>query len=251
MVMQVDKFSFFAVEKEGPIAVVRFNRPENGNRWALADEWEVTQVIHDLAADDDVKVVLLTGSGDTFCGGAHHGDDPFDPAGYYDRSIEVFGTWMDFDKPIVVALNGPASGSGLSLMMLCDIVVAERHLTFGDPHVRIGVVSATGPFEWPLAVGLMRAKRWLLTGDELDAEEAERIGLVSEVVDTGKSFERAMEYAAQLASYPAPAVTGTKRVLQQWLRTNFNPVFQQGLALEFLRFPTALLNYGKGTSNGH
>lgn len=246
--MAVDTYSFLKIDKQGPVAVVRFNRPENGNRWALSDEWEMSQVLVDLAADDEVRVVVLTGSGDTFCGGAHHGDDPFDPAGYYDRSLEIFGAWMNFDKPIVVALNGTASGSGLSLMMLCDVVVAERHLTFGDPHVRVGVVSATGPFLWPPAIGLMRAKRWLLTGDTLDAVEAERIGLVSELVDTGDSFDRAMTLASEIASYPAGAVQGTKRVLNQWLRSNFVPVFQQGLALEFLRFPVAALNYG---TNGH
>lgn len=250
MGIQTDKYSFFKIDAPADgVAVVRFNRPDNGNRWALADEWEITAVIDELAADDDVRAVVLTGSGDTFCGGAHHGDDPFDAAGYYDRSREVFGTWMNFDKPIVVALNGTAAGSGLSLMMLCDIVVAERHLTFGDPHVKIGVVSATGPFEWPPSIGLMRAKKWLLTGDSFDAVEAERIGLVSEVVDTGRSFDRAMELARQLASYPAPAVQGTKRTLQQWLRGAFNPVFEQGLALEFLRFPVAVLGYGQGNGS--
>lgn len=248
MTMQTERaYSYLKIEKaDGGVAVVTFNRPEDGNRWALADEWEVTQFLHDLAADDEVRAVVLTGSGGTFCGGAHHNDDPFDPFGYYDRSREVFGAWLDFPKPIVVALNGPATGSGLSFMTLCDIVIAERHVTFSDPHVRVGVVTATGPYMWPLSVGLLRAKRWLLTGDTLDAEEAERIGLVSEVVETDSSFDRAMALARQVASYSPTAVQGSKRVLTQWMRQAFTPVFEQGLALEFLTFPAAAMGYGAG-----
>ena len=239
-------YSFLKVERDNGIGRVTFNRPENGNRWALSEEWELTQVIDDLRSDDDVRVMLLTGSGDTFCGGAHHGDDPFNPADYFDRSLDVFGAWMNFDKPIVVALNGPATGSGLSLMALSDIVVCERQLTFSDPHVNIGVVSATGAFFWPLSVGLSNAKRYLLTGDAMSAEEALRIGLVHELVDQGGAVERGLGFARHIASLPPQGVQGTKRVLNQWLRSNFAPVFQQGLALEFLRFPTAVLNYGQG-----
>lgn len=254
MAIQVEKYSFLKIEKQGPVAVVRFNRPENLNRWKESEEWEMIEVLRDLEADDDVHVVLLTGSGDTFCNGAYHNDSTFEPGRFYERSIDVFGAWMEFDKPVVVALNGTVAGSGLSLMMLCDIVVAEQHQTFGDPHVCIGVVSATGPFEWPLAIGLMRAKRYLLTGESMDAAEAERIGLVTEVVETGGSFDRAMEFAQKIAAFPSPGVRGTKRVLQQWLRSNFNSVFLQGLALEFLRFPTDALAFAAGnnkSSNGH
>lgn len=239
-------YSFLKVERAGGIGHVTFNRPENGNRWALSEEWELTHVIHDLRADDEVRVMFLTGSGDTFCGGAHHGDDPFDPAGYFDRSLDVFSTWMNFDKPIVVGLNGPATGSGLSFMTLCDVVVCERQLTFSDPHVMLGIVSATGSFFWPLSVGLSRARRYLLTGDSMDAEEAQRIGLVHELVDKGDAVTRGLEIARHIASLPPGGVQGTKRVLNQWLRSNFAPVFQQGLALEFLRFPTAAMQFGQG-----
>lgn len=236
-------YSFLSVEREAGVGRVTFNRPT----WALSEEWELTAVIDDLRADDDVRVMYLTGTGDTFCGGAHHGDDPFNPADYFDRSLDVFGAWMNFEKPIVVGLNGPATGSGLSLMTLSDIVVCPRHLSFADPHVRIGVVSATGSFFWPLSVGLSRARRYLLTGDAMDAEEAQRIGLVHELVDDVADVEkRGMEIAQHIASLPPQGVQGTKRALTQWLRSNWAPVFEQGLALEFLRFPAATLNYGQG-----
>ena len=235
--MKPDEYSFLDVKIEAGVATVRFNSPDNGNKWARAQEWEIVQLPGDLAADDEVRAVVLTGSGDTFSGGAHHSDDPFDAFDYYDRSVKIFSSYVDLDKPMVAAVNGPASGSGLTLAMFCDIVVAERHVEFRDAHVLGGVVSATGPFEWPLSVGLLRAKRYLLTGDSMSAEEAERIGLVSEVVDTGKSLARAEELAAHMASLRPESLQATKRSLNQWMRMNFGPVFQHALALEFLTFP--------------
>jgi enoyl-CoA hydratase len=151
---------------------------------------------------------------------------------------------MNLDKPLVIAINGTASGSGLTLAMFGDIVIAERHVRFSDPHVLGGVVSATGPFLWPPNIGLLRAKRYLLTGDSFSPEEALEFGLISEIVDTGKSMERARQLAVQMASLRPSAVQGTKRALNQWLRMAFDPVFKHALSLEFMRFPADLLNYG-------
>jgi len=96
------------------------------------------------------------------------------------------------DKPIVSAVNGEIGGAGLTLALLTDVVVIERQITIKDAHVLVGSASSSGPFIWPRSIGLMRAKRYILTGEVITADEAERIGLVSEVVDTGKSVERAM-----------------------------------------------------------
>jgi enoyl-CoA hydratase len=240
-----DGYSFLKVDFDDGVAVVRFNRPENGNRWARSDEWELGQMLADVRSDE-VKAIVLTGSGDTFCGGAHHSDDPFDPFDYYNRSIELFGSVVNLDTPLVVAINGAASGSGLTLAMFGDIVIAEEHVQFRDAHVAGGVVTATGSFLWPPSIGLLRAKRYLLTGDAFSAHDAERWGLVTEVVPQGASFDRALEFARRFASMPANGVRGTKRALNTWLRVAFGPVFQHALSLEFMAFPTELLDYGHG-----
>jgi enoyl-CoA hydratase len=231
--MRTEGYSFINVEQSDGVAFVTFNR----NTWARAEEWELFQVFDDLQADDDVRAVLLTGTGDSFCGGNHHSDDPFDAYDYYDRSCRLFGSVMDLDKPLVVAINGPATGSGLTLAMFGDIVYAERHVTFRDAHVLGGVVSATGPFLWPPSIGLLKAKRYLLTGDEFSAEEAQAMGLVTEVVETGTSRRHGTDMATRLAAIRPAAVQGTKRALNQWLRVAFGPVFQTALSLEFMRFP--------------
>jgi enoyl-CoA hydratase len=243
--MKTDGYSFLDVGFDDGIAVVTFNRPENGNKWARADEWELAQMLADVRSDE-VKAIVLTGSGDTFCGGAHHSDDPFDPFDYYNRSIELFGSVLDLDTPLIIALNGTASGSGLTLAMFGDIVIAEEHIEFRDAHVVGGVVTATGSFLWPPSIGLLRAKRYLMTGDAFSADDAERWGLVTEVVPRGTSKERAMVFARRFAAMDPTGVRGTKRALNQWLRTAFVPVFQHGLSLEFMAFPVERLNYGQG-----
>ncbi len=250
--MKVETYDFFKVDLRDGYVVATFNRPDVRNMWARSEEDEIPRLITEVSEDPEVKALVLTGSGDYFSGGAHHSDDPFDAFDYYDRSRAIFGAFVDLDKPIIIALNGNASGSGLTFAMLGDIVLAERHVEFRDAHVVGGVVSATGPFLWPPSIGLLRAKRYLLTGDTFSADEAERFGLVSEVVDTGTSLQRAEEMAARIASLPPNGVQGTKRSLNRWLKSNFEPIFEHALSLEFMRFPAAERNYGAGVlpSNG-
>ncbi|MCU1500867.1 MAG: enoyl-CoA hydratase/isomerase [Ilumatobacteraceae bacterium] len=231
--MRTENRTFLSIDVVDEIATVTFLKPT----WAFAEEWEVDELFEDLRTDTSVKVVVMTGTGDAFCGGAHHSDDPFDAYGYYERSIRLFGGIIEIDKPMVMAVNGKIGGSGLTFAMFGDIVFAERHVMFRDAHVLGGVVSATGPFQWPPSIGLMRAKRYLLTGDEFTADEAKEMGLVSEVVDTGTSLEHASAMAKRLAEIRPAAVQGTKRALNQWLRRAFQDVMATGLSYEFMRFP--------------
>jgi enoyl-CoA hydratase/carnithine racemase len=239
-------YDFFKVEIADGYAVAAFNRPDVRNMWARSEEHEIPQLIDEVAAAETLRVLILTGVGEHFSGGAHHSDDPFDAFDYYDRSRQIFGAFVNLDKPLIIALNGPASGSGLTFAMLGDIVIAERQVEFRDAHVVGGVVSATGPFLWPPSIGLLRAKRYLITGDTFSADEAERFGLVSEVVDQGMALKRAREMAAHIASLPPAGVQGTKRALNRWLKADFEPIFEHALSLEFMRFPAAERNYGAG-----
>lgn len=238
--MKPDTYEFFKIEERDGYVVATFNRPAFDNTWVRAEDHELVQLTRDVADDPDVRVLVLTGAGDAFSGGLRLGSNPFpeyDPLDRYDRCVKLFHAFTDLVEPIVIALNGPAAGTGLTLAMYGDIVIAERHVKFTDAHVAIDTVSATGAFLWPPSIGLLRAKRYLLTGDTFTADEAERIGLVSEVVDKGTSLERAETYAARLASLPPNGVRGTKRALNRWLQTNFSTILEHGLSLEFMRFP--------------
>ena len=121
------------------------------------------------------------------------------------------------------------------MIVLCasDFIVAEEHAAIRDIHVALGTPSSSGPLFWPPSVGLMKARRYILTGDWISAQEAERIGLVTDVVAKGTSLQRSLEYANQLNALPQSAVAGSKRSLNQWLRVAFPGIFDAALAIQF------------------
>jgi enoyl-CoA hydratase/carnithine racemase len=229
--MTAPGYRFLRVQQRGAIVFAEMSHP-NYNR-DERDDWR--QLLDNVAADDEARVLVIHGWGNPPI------DRPkvfenFAPFEYYSRAArEPVPMMLDFPKPIVTALDG--SPDVLTIPLSTDIVVAERHVILDDHHVPLDVVSATQPLLWPLSSGLMKAKKYILTGEKLSAEEAERIGLITEVVDTGESLRRATEIAERLASLRPEAVQATKRLLNQWLKTAMTPVFEHGLALEFMLFP--------------
>ena len=147
---------------------------------------------------------------------------------------------LEQPKPVVTALDGDVLGARLTSVLLSDIVIVERHVRIRDMHVNGSLVPATGAMLWPPSTGLMRAKRWLLTGDWIGAQEAERIGLVTEVVDTGDSLERATQYATHLAALRPEILALAKRAINRWLLNSVDAVFAPALAAEM-----SLLPYGE------
>jgi enoyl-CoA hydratase len=144
----------------------------------------------------------------------------------------------DSHIPVITALQGDAVGLGATLMMGTDAVVAARTARISDPHVVIGLAAGDGGcVGWPLHVGLLRAKRYLLTGDRLTAEDAHRMGLVTDLVETAAEvMPAARALAARIAALPPLAVQATKRALNQVFRNRFEQVFEQGLAYEMDTF---------------
>ena len=231
--MDPSSYSFLSIEIEGGVATATMTHPDYDHH--EREEWP--RLIADVAADEDVRVLVLTGWGKPARGRAPGAFEDFDAFTYYDRAVRApIRAFLDLDKPVVMALDG--NPGVLTIPLSGDIVIAERHLTFSDNHVLIGTASATQPFLWPLSTGLMRAKRYILTGDPFSAEEAEHMGLITEVVDQGGALVRAMEYATKLAALRPATLQATKRNLNQWLRMGLTPVLDHGLALEFMLFPT-------------
>src|SRR5262249_1676936 len=158
-----------------------------------------------LARDERVNAIVLRGAGDAFCAGPTpefierlRANDPAFVAHLMRDVRAIVQGHVDLEKPVVTALNGPASGGALAFALL-----AERHVALSDPHVPAGVAAGDGGvLIWPLALGLLRAKRFLYTGDPLGAEEAQALGLVTEVVERGASVERALHWARRLADAP-------------------------------------------------
>jgi enoyl-CoA hydratase len=202
---------------------------------------EIVQLANEITGDKDVRSVLISGWSIPRDGESEQTVEPTIEARLLRREEEaraMMRAWFALDKPVVAAVD--ADSNTPTFILMADIVVAERHVHFWDFHVPNGIASATQPFLWPGSSGLAKARRYILTGDKLSANEAERIGLIAEVVDTGKSLERGMEYAVKLASYRPETLQLTKRALNQWQQPALTPIFEHALAMEFLTMPESV-----------
>jgi enoyl-CoA hydratase len=232
-------YTFMKFEVVDHVAYMTFDSPGTGNNYSKEQEQELHHALALIQDEDDIHVAVVTGEGEVFGGGSSRRGDLFVASDYYERALALFDRWSRLDKPVVVALNGPAL---LTLPLLSDIVIAEEQVELRDPHVLGGVPTATGSFLWPMSTGLAKARRYLLTGDAISAAEAERIGLISEVVPQGESKNRAREIATGLAALDPTGVQITKRALNEWVRVSWGPIFKNALGLEFVHFPADAYN---------
>jgi len=237
------RYTRLQVSRDRRIATVTLNRPDSLNAVDGTMHRELSTVFDELAEDAEVSVIVLTGSGRAFCAG---GDldwmrgtldkrPPFLHSLREGRRI-VLGM-LDCPKPIICRLNGDAVGFGATIALLCDITIAATHARIGDPHVRIGLVAGDGgALIWPQLVGYARAKEYLLTGNLMDAVEAERIGLINHVVPAEELDARVERFASQLASGAQAAIRYTKLCTNIPLRQMVVSVLDQSLACEGLTF---------------
>jgi enoyl-CoA hydratase len=232
------------IEKRDGIALITLNRPEKFNATDARLHNELTRIWLDIDQDDEVRVALITGAGQAFSAG---GDFTLIESQLQDPELilrtvmkeahDLVYNMVNCSKPIVSAINGVAVGAGLAAALVADITIASERARFGDGHVRLGVAAGDHAcMIWPLLCGMAKAKYYLLTGEMLDAREAERIGLVSMVVPHEELMDRAMEVARRLANGPQRAIRWTKRALNQWLRLGGLVSFDLSLALEMLGF---------------
>jgi enoyl-CoA hydratase len=204
---------------------------------------EFSRCLRELARDDDVAVVVATGIGENFSEGdfgsisRQQTSSGQSQSAMFRHGQDLVNAHIELDKPFITALNGWAWGSGSTFALMADFIIAERQVRFGDGHIAIALAAGDGgSMTWPLSVGLIRAKKYLLTADWISAVEAEQIGLITEVVEAGESFPRAMELARRLADGPQTALRFTKRALNQWYRLGSLTSFDLSLALEASTF---------------
>ncbi|WP_238011382.1 enoyl-CoA hydratase-related protein [Dactylosporangium sp. AC04546] len=172
------------VSADAGVATLRLNRPERRNALNPELRARLAEALADLDRDDTVRVVVLTGSGKAFCAGVDLKDQT-PPAGHElaGGTESVSAALARFRKPVIAAINGPAVGGGLELALAADLRIAGPHATFALTEARIGSMpGAGGTQRLPLLVGRAVAMKMLLTGRAIDAQEALRAGLVSDVV---------------------------------------------------------------------
>jgi enoyl-CoA hydratase len=235
-------FTTLRVEHDGPIATVTLSRPELLNRVDALAHRELIQAFRGFEDLPDVRAIVFAAEGRAFSAG---GDFDLMLAGnadlvtrthMVDEGLRLLAAMLDVGPPIVTALHGDAIGLGATLVLAADAVVTHPAARLADPHVNIGLVAGDGGcLVWPQSIGMLRAKRHLLTGDPLTGEEAFQIGLVTDLVPTAEDVRpAALALAERIASLPPIAVQGTKKALNAVLRHRFAEVMPVGLAQELV-----------------
>jgi len=227
------------VEVDGPRRIVSLNKPEQLN--AMSDDlhFAVTEVWHRLATDHEARVVVLRANGRAFCSGGFLPNFVRDSVNPVTRRIglreaeRLARAMMACELPVVAAVNGPAIGLGCTLAVMSDLVVMADDAYLADSHVNVGLVAGDGgAVSWPLLIGMLRAKEYLLLGDPIPADEALRVGLANRVVPADKVMETALHLADRLSAQPVQALRDTKRALNKHLQAAADLVLDFALAAE-------------------
>ncbi|MGH7964207.1 MAG: enoyl-CoA hydratase/isomerase family protein [Candidatus Binatia bacterium] len=235
--MDYSRYHYLSVERKDKVLTVSFNRPESLNAINAALHTELSLIFADIAQDQETEAILLTGKGRAFCAG---GDikwfqemSPPQLDALFVEARKIIIDMLEVEQPIIAAVNGAATGLGATLALFSDVIMAAENAKIGDPHVRVGVVAGDGgAVIWPWLVGAARAKEFLMTGDLLTAQEAERIGLINRVLPADKLMPTALELATRLANGPTKAIRWTKVSVNKILRDTANLVLDTSLALE-------------------
>ncbi len=222
----VGNYEAINIYRRGGVAKLELNRPDRMNAWNKALGLELRDAVKALAADDDVRSVLITGAGKAFSSGADLKDGTdLTPAGHRDvysvltdRYHPIITGIRHMAKPVVAAVNGAAAGIGLSLALACDLVLAAESSYFLLAFVNIGLVPDGGSsLLVPSRIGFARAAELAMLGERLPARKALDWGLINQVHPDGELAAKADELVTRLATGPTRSYAGTKRQLNRWL----------------------------------
>lgn len=241
--------------KENGVAVVTLNEPDKLNRGSPGIMGGLEEALEYVERDNEIRVLVLTGSGRAFCSGGDvssfeelsTGGAPPLHVKAHDRVIlAVYKGLRHLDKPTIAAINGYAIGAGFTLALACDMRIASENARFSLPQVRLGLLPDVGG-SWflPRVVGLSKACELTFTADMIDGREAERIGLVSKTVPHEELMSVTMELAFKIARNAPLALRVSKRALYSNLSNTFDDAFDLELYLA-----TVLLKTEDGLEGG-
>ncbi len=191
-------------EIEGGVVTLTLNRPDRLNAWTPEMQQELYGALDRILADPEARVVVLTGAGRGFCGGADMSVLQVASAETETGSRPLLAP-MWFPKPIIAAINGPCAGIGLQLALMCDVRIAARSAKFTTSFARRGLIAEHG-LSWllPKITSMATAAELLLSARVFLAEEAKELGVIHRVVDEGDALSEALEYARDLADNVSP-----------------------------------------------
>src|SRR5438445_12024596 len=203
------------IAKQDGIATVTLNRPDKLNALNRELRLAFCHAMQALRADPEVRVVIITGGGRAFCVGLDLRELGTRASGIRDEGDATFISVIDdMEVPVIAAVNGFAITGGFEMALACDIIIAVEEAQFADTHARVGVMPGGGmTARLPRAVGIRKAKELSLTGNYLDAREAERLGLVNRVVAADQLMAAAGELARQIVGADQRVVRQMKRLI--------------------------------------
>jgi len=209
-----------ATEHAGSILRIQFNRPTKRNAMTSAMYLALAGIFNEAANDESTRVVLWHGAGDSFCAGNDIEDFLKNPPGPGESpQAKLMAALVNFDKPIVVAVQGAAIGGGTTMLTHCDFIYAAESAKFQMPFINLALVPEFGSScSVSARIGHVRAAELILLGAPFDARRAAELGLVTKVLSDKDVLATATETAGKLAAKPAAALQASKRLMKQSFR---------------------------------
>ncbi|MFE3446212.1 enoyl-CoA hydratase [Nocardia sp. NPDC059180] len=224
-------FETILLERKGRVGLITLNRPKALNALNAQVLDDVIAALDELENDNEIGAVVITGSEKAFAAGADIKE--MQPQSYMDMFMnDFFARWdrlAAFRKPTIAAVAGYALGGGCELAMICDILIAADTAKFGQPEIKLGVIPGIGGSQrLTRAIGKAKAMDLVLTGRNMDVEEAERAGLVSRIVPAAELLDTALEVADTIASMSLPVAMIAKEAVNR----SFETTLAEGLRFE-------------------
>jgi 2-(1,2-epoxy-1,2-dihydrophenyl)acetyl-CoA isomerase len=224
----MDQEEILFTKSEG-VGTITLNRPHRKNAFTvpMLEKW--AQTLQSWRTDPEVRVIVVTGTGDAFCSGvdweATASDQDVGPYEYkqflWEKVHRIPLTLEDLDKPVIAAINGVAVGAGLDMALMCDLRFAASTARLSEGYIRVGLVPGDGgAYYLPRLVGIAKALELIWTGDFIDAQEAHRIGMVNRVYPPERLMEETLNFAGRLAQGPTSVIRMVKRAVYQSARVD-------------------------------
>lgn len=208
------------------VAILTLNRPEKFNAFNREMALALQQRLEEAEKDENVRAILITGSGKAFCAGQDLGEVTGEnPVGFEVILLEHYNPIIlkmrEIDKPVICAVNGVAAGAGANIALSGDIVVASETASFIQAFSKIGLTpDSGGTFMLPRLIGFQKASALMMLGDKVDAKAAEQMGMIYKTMPAEGFYELALGLAEQVACMPTYALALTKQALNQSLSNN-------------------------------
>ncbi len=232
-------YEFVLTQSDGAVGIVRIHRPQVRNALNQQTIAELVDALEAFDRDHAIRCMILTGDDRAFAAGADI--TQMAEAGPVEvLNDDNFARWARFraiHKPVIAAVSGYALGGGCELALMCDLVVAAETAQFGQPEVKIGIIpGAGGTQRWTRSAGKVRAMEAVLTGDPVNAAEAQRIGLVNRVVPAGAHLDEALRLARVIAERPPLAVRLGKEAVNHAMEVGLSAGLEFERKLFYLLF---------------